>query len=86
MISINTVDMTFYDDYFIQVSSNISDNGNHKILTNQSSLSLNFYHFLFIDSTCNCFSYFLSTLPAIVFLKHMHKDEVTVFTLGIFNM
>ena len=72
----------FYD-YFVQVSSNLSDNIKHKILTNQSCLSLNYYHFLFIDSTCNCFSYFLSTLHAIVFLKHMHKDQVAVFSLGI---
>ena len=70
-------------DYFVQVSNNLSDNRKHKILTNQSCLSLNFYHFLFIDSTYNCFSYFLSTLPAIVFLKHMQKDQVAVFTLGI---
>ena len=73
----------FYFDYFVQVSSNLSDNGKHKILTNQSCLSLNFYHFLFIDPTCNCFSYFLSTLHTIVFLKHMHKDQVAVFILGI---
>ena len=80
-----TNNIYLYIDYFVQVpvSSNLSDNGKHKILTNQSCLSLNFCHFLFIDSTCNCFSFFLSTLPAIVFLKHMHKDQVAVFTLGI---
>ena len=55
-------------DYLVQVSSNQSDNGKNKILTNQSWLSLNFLSFyfyqlylklfflLFIDSTCNWFS------------------------------
>ena len=61
----------FYCDYFVQVSSNLSDNGKHKILTNQSCLSLIFIIF------------FLSTLPAILFLKHIRKDQVAVFTLGI---
>ena len=60
--------VTIYNDYFVQVLSYLSDNGKHKILTNQSCFSLNFYNFLFIDSTCNCFSYFLSNLPAIVFI------------------
>ena len=58
---------TFFFYYFVQVSSNLSDNGKHKILTSQSCLFLNCYNFLFIVSTCNCFSYFLSTLSAIVF-------------------
>ena len=50
-----TNNIYLYIDYFVQVpvSSNLSDNGKHKILTNQSCLSLNFCHFLFIDSTCN---------------------------------